>query len=530
MSSTIPPRRDPSPHDGPTGDAGDGKEQYSLDEMMKALRDKEREKEAQGEMVTRADGSLVRKVKRRKRRTDQPASASPEKAKKSIIAKILIAASLCLLLVLAAISVLLYYNSKSYREKAEQATNEWIGAQTNFNGLKLWPSSVKMNEASFSWGGNSFVRSLQLKRLQGHVSLVSFLGARMGGVEVGGALGEVLLGMPVGRRGEIVQALEEDEFPFSFDRYYCDALNVVFGQESSLALRDTSVSLRHMGQQGFRIGIDEGTLLLRGWEPLPIANAIMRVEANELLIQPLTLELPIDNLQTLNASIKIQGGISLEEGESSEMDVEVSNFPASKLFGIQLGQLFDGEIKSSNEGKLVYKMGEDFPAELNLEFRGYQFELKKFPFLKALQEVFPNEGYDRIFFDTEIEGALKIRPEGVALETFKMSQKDILRLSGSVVASAQGELVGKMTLLINRGLINSEPRLKSLPGLSEIEKGYSRVDFEIGGTVAEPEDSFRIVTGLEATLPGQRPIIEETSEDLLDQLTKPKVTDSPTSE
>jgi len=99
MSSTIPPRRDPSPHDGPTGDAGDGKEQYSLDEMMKALRDKEREKEAQGEMVTRADGTLVRKVKRRKRRTDQPASASPEKAKKSIIAKILIAASLCLLLV-----------------------------------------------------------------------------------------------------------------------------------------------------------------------------------------------------------------------------------------------------------------------------------------------------------------------------------------------------------------------------------------------------------------------------------------------
>ncbi|MGC6567516.1 MAG: hypothetical protein ACON38_18120 [Akkermansiaceae bacterium] len=490
--------------------------------MMKALREKEREKEAQGEIVTRSDGSVARKVKVRKRRSDQPEKASPEKAKKSLIFKILLAASLCLILVLTAVFVLVSFNSKSYREETEKKAGEWVGAEVNLNGLKLLPSSVKMTDASFVWPENSYVRSLKLKRIQGHASLLSFLGSRMGGVEVGGAIGELVVAMPVGE-GQVVQDLEEEEFPFGFDRYYCDALDVTFGENGGLLLKGASVSLRHMGAQGFRVGIDEGGLQLRGWEMFPIANAIIKVEGDELLIEPLTLEMPIDDLQTLSASLRIEGGISLTEGETSELDFEASNFPAPLLFGNQLGRLFEGEIRTTEEGKLIYQTGEDFPEEFSLKFRGHQFELKDLPFLAALKEMFPNEGYDQIYFDTDISGVLRARSGGVALESFKMAQKDIFRLSGSMIVSNEGQLAGRLTLLINRGLINSEPRLKSYPGLNKIEKAYSRVDFELSGTVDEPDDNFRIVTGLESRLPGTGKIIKEDNEDLWDTITKPKL-------
>lgn len=523
MSSPIPPRKIPPSESESENGSGESKEQYSLDEMMSALRDKEREKEEKGEIVTRSDGSVARKVKRRKRRSDQPEKASPEKAKKSLVVKVLIGASLCLFLILGAVFLLISFNSNSYREETEKKAGEWIGADVNLNGMKLLPSSVKMTDASLVWPEYSYIRSIELKRIEGHAGLLSFLGARMGGVEVGGAIGKMKIAMPVGE-GSVGQALEEAEFPFDFERYYCDALDVAFGEEGGLSLKGASVSLRYLGEKGFRVGIDQGTLQLEGWEPLPIANALVQFEENQLIVQPLSLEMPIDDFQTLNASIKLGGVISLEEGEASELVMEVDSFPAQTLFGLGMGKLFDGEVRSA-KGKVSYRAGENFPDEISAKFRGAQFELKGFPFLAALKELFPNEGYDSIYFDTDIQGVLRARPGGVAIESLKMAQKDIFRIEGSMIVSDEGKLAGKMTLWINRGLINSEPRLKSYPGLNKVEKAHSRVDFELGGTVDNPEDNFRIVSGLEAALPGvDQPKSTET-EDLWDEITKPKAGD-----
>ena len=68
MSHSIPPRQVPPQQPDQPGELGQAKGQYSLDEMLKTLRDQEREKESKGEIVTRSDGSVVRKVKRRRRR------------------------------------------------------------------------------------------------------------------------------------------------------------------------------------------------------------------------------------------------------------------------------------------------------------------------------------------------------------------------------------------------------------------------------------------------------------------------------
>ncbi len=75
--------------------------------MMKALRDKERAKEAQGEVVTRSDGTIARKVKRRRRRSEQANQDSPEREKKRLLAKVVIGATLCLFLFLTILFLIL---------------------------------------------------------------------------------------------------------------------------------------------------------------------------------------------------------------------------------------------------------------------------------------------------------------------------------------------------------------------------------------------------------------------------------------
>ncbi|YCM45914.1 hypothetical protein V2O64_07785 [Verrucomicrobiaceae bacterium 227] len=468
--------------------------------MLKTLRDQEREKEEKGEIVTRSDGSVARKVKRRRRRSDQPDKPTPEKVKKRLIYKVLIGVSLCLFAALGVMFLLISFNSKSYREKVEARASEWTGASVDLDGLKLLPSSVDMKSAEFSWPESSYLRSLSLKRIDGHANLLSFVGARMGGLEVGGAVGEMQLGMPVGT-GTGGQSLDPENFPFDFGRYYCDALDVSFGDSKALALKGASVSLRHLGEQGFRAGIDQGTLILKGWTPFPIANGLIQFEEGGLDLIALTLEKPANDESTLGASMKLSGAIPLQEGKETQLTLTTNSFPAKSFFGLQMGQLFEGEVRHA-EGSVTYTMGEDHLDEFVAEFTGDYFELKSLPFLNDLKELFPKEGYDDIVFETNIKGVMRARPGGVALESLEMNHKDLFRLKGNMIVSESGQLGGRMTLWINRGLIISEPRLKNFPGLNKIEPGYSRVDFELKGTANAPQDTFRIVTGLQASLPG----------------------------
>lgn len=525
MSQSIPPRQSPPndppepPEDGPTPEQ---KEQYSLNEMLRALRDQERQKEEKGEIVTRSDGSIARKVKRRRRRSDQPETdkAAPEKVKKRIVVKILIAAAICLFALLGFLALILSFNTKAYSEKAEVRAGEWTGAEVELNGLKLMPTSVKMSEASFTWPQTSYFRSLNLKRLDGHAGLLSFFGATMGGLEVGGTVGELMIAMP-SAVGAVGTHYEDEKFPFNFGRYFCDTLDVGFGESNVLALKGASVSLRHLGDKGWRASIDQGILSLKGWEDFPIANGMVHFRDGEVELASLTLERPSRDASAVSGSLKLSGIIPLTEGKSTTLPIEASGFPAEKLFGKQMGRLFDGLIRNST-GEITYTMGNESFDEIELHYVADYLEMVNFPFLLDLRELFPGEGYDTIQFESDVEGTLRVRPEGVAIEKIKMSHKKTFRLNGNLIVSPAGELAGNLTLWINHGLIVAEPRLKSYPGLNKVEKAFSRVDFEVGGTMDAPTDTFRTAAGLRVALPGVRePTAAPPGEDLWDRFTKP---------
>ena len=71
-------------------------EKYSIDEMMERLKGQSSENPAAGELVTRPDGSQALRVRKRKRRSEQPKREEAKRTKR--IRTLQVAAALVLLL------------------------------------------------------------------------------------------------------------------------------------------------------------------------------------------------------------------------------------------------------------------------------------------------------------------------------------------------------------------------------------------------------------------------------------------------
>ncbi|MDA7881096.1 hypothetical protein N9A94_02200 [Akkermansiaceae bacterium] len=465
--------------------------------MMKALREGEREREATGEVVTRADGSVVRKVKRRKRRTDQPEGAKdkPAKKKKRLLWKLVVGVSLVLFAVLGSLFTLVGYNSKAYREKCEERASSWTGSEVKLNGLKLMPGSVSMTDATFQWPKTSYLRDLNLRRVTGHADITSFLWARLGGRELGGKVGVLNFQLP-GEQGSVGQNLDEPDFPFGFQGYYCDALDIYFGKESPFSVKGTDSSFRYINGAGFRLTLDQGMLSLDGWEDLPINNGVFKFSPDQVNMETLILGEPGAGGVGGSSTIKLSGLIPLAAGEKIQMDLVSSRFAMEHLFGEQMGKLASGQA-GQVEGKVNYTMGKSTYDDVSFTFAAPEFRLHKFPFLINLDKMFPQEVYSEIVFDNEISGTFRKDSRGVMIENLRMSQKDILILRGNILISNSGRIVGTMSLSINNGLITSHPKVQNLPAFAGKGKNaFHKIQFELGGTLEEPNDNFSSVTGL----------------------------------
>jgi len=506
MSSALPPRSDQSKAESANSPVSSDpeKDSYTLDEMMKALRDGEREKESTGEVVTRADGSVVHRVKRRKRRSEQPESAkskatTPEKKKKRFLWKLVVSVSLFLFLILGGLFTIVGYNSKAYREKVEERASSWTGADVKLSGLNLMPGKITMKDASFHWPGASFLQDLKIRNLSGHADLTSFLWARLGGRELGGKVGVLNLQMPT-EEGSVGEKLEESDFPFDFQGYYCDGLDIYFGEANPNFVKGTDCSFRYIAGSGFRLSLDQGSLNLDGWDSFPINSGVFKFSEDVVSMETMILGEPGVDGAALSSTIKLSGLIPLTAGEKIEMDLSTSGFPMEDLFGTQMGQLISGPVGKAT-GKVEYTFGESSYDEVLVNFNSFELQLHKFPFLIALDKMFPRELYKEVVFDNEISGDFRADSRGVSLENLKMGQKDILRIRGNIVITKSGRIGGQLMLSINNGLISSYPDVKSMPVFAGNDvKAYHTVAFDLKGTLDEPDDTFRNVIGLVSSL------------------------------
>ena len=504
MSTNIPPRSSQGENKLDSDPLGPEKEQYSLDEMMKALRDKERAKEAKGEVVTRSDGTIARKVKRRRRRSEQASENHPEREKKRLLVKVVIGASLILVLFLTVLFLILMQNSKGHRDQLAQRASEWSGAEVEFRGLKRMPFSVSMKEADFTWDQSSFVRNLSLNNIEGHVRFLNYLGVRPSGLQIGASKGQLRLAMP-SAAGDGSDPLDEEDFPFDFDEYYCNSLDVFFGSDAPIGFREIDAIFSYAGDGGYQVTLDEGNFRADGWEDFPVSKGVMRFKDGVLSLNALSLKQPPKSGVSLASELKLSGEVLMEPGEESELEISTNQFPMEALIGKRLARFFSGSLVSSS-GKVQFTVGNDYFDEVEIKLEASTAKIKRLPFLLNLHSLFPNHNLDLLEFheginSSQITGTVRVKPEGVALENLQCSEKGKVSLSGSLLIANDGRIRGRFEISINRFYLSSQVRFKSSPHLVGSDTtGRVTFSFDVGGTVDRPTDTFLQVIGVDSKI------------------------------
>lgn len=514
-----PAQRAPKPaaHDEP---AVGSQQSISLDEMMKKLRENERQKDEAGEMVTRSDGSTARRVRRRKRRSEQKEKKETKEAsKKSVIIKSAFLVGFFLFLLMAGLFTLVAFNSDRYEEKLESRLGEWVGADVDLITHKLLPGSIEANRVSLVWPEDSHVSELTINRIEGNINFTSLLGARLGGQAVGGRNGTLVLRSPE-TPGQVVKEIFPADYPFNFNRYFCNLLDVQFGDTGQLSLKGAETSLRHFSNEGFRALVSGGTFQLQGWPDFEISNALLRFSDDGVKLDPVRLSTITDSAYHTSSALTLKGTIPLKRGEKAQLNFALTDFPVDVITGNHMGSFFSGSIRETTEGVAFYTAGNDSLDSMVLPFKGDRFVLKRFPVVENLKKILFEDVEEELVFNSDIGGLFRWSSRGSSIENLEMSNKNI-RLEGGLVISAAGKIRGKITLWISMGFINDKPRLKNHPAFSRRGgegNGYAIIDVNLMGTTKLPDDDFGVTVGFQSMGNEQEKKARKSVEELWDSL------------
>ena len=536
MSAQLPPRRNGAPPAGLDSDQNRAEvdDHYSFDEMVSSLREQEREKDRQGEIVTRSDGSQMRKVRKRKRRSDQVGSAAKaNKAKEELLRKkrfkiqAISFFALVMILVLAGVARVLQFNGQGFEAKAQKVAGEATGAKVELDGLGFFPGTINARAATFTWPDSSLIKSLTLGPVEGHLGAVPFATGKMGGREVGGTQGTLKLGASSGS-DKLKTDLEKTQ-EFDFHRFFCKRLSAEFGSTGFAKASNVHASLRNLQNNQWQLHLDEGVLAVEGWAPFPVDVGILKFGRGVAEITSLRLDRPegfAPQAHAYDSIFVLKGSVPLEMGAQATLAAELKEFPLGAMLGQQLGQLFTGTVRNlSSPGSITFTVGENAIDDVTLPFVAESISLNRFPFVQDLDEFFPEQGFARLTLLSNTAGVFKKVGSSYLIEDLTGDRYEVLRLRGNVEATKEGALSGQIQLMISRGLLAGNPALENNAFLrsGELRGGFIVAKINLGGTVKYPEDNFRSQLGDVSTSSGQvlPPIENQGLESLFDDLTNP---------
>jgi hypothetical protein len=476
---------------------------YSVDEMMEKLKEGDREKRRaeESELVTRPDGSQVMRVRRRKRRSSQPVKTQQVRQRRYGI--IALVTAVVLLVAAGALVLVLFarFNSKGYREEFKERLASTTGAKSGITDLSVTPFKVQAKSLQLVWPSGSMTKTLKLSDLEGDLEPTGFVGSQLKGREVAIEKGIMMVGPP---SGTLVPSLPVGKFPVSFGAYRCSYFELFYGVEAdspSLHLRGTALTLRPKEEGGLRFTVSGGSLALGNWGELKIDNGLADLDDGRLTL------ISLHTRQGENGVAIFKGVKSIGPTGPAVFDVALENFSLAQMLGpTGLGRLLDG-IVDVPAGSLSVDPRFDDSGQVKLQFTGQEGKVQGFQFLRleGLSRVLDGRGYYLRPDGGQIDGLFTWDRDGMTLDKFRFEAKGIdpLIIEGKIsISHVTRALSGSLKISVPAtmmtrireergpdGETTSKTELR-WPGFSMPDGRYCWIDFELGGTISQPTDSF----------------------------------------
>lgn len=471
-------------------------EKYSIDEMMDRLKTPGQGTPEGGELVTRADGSQAMRVRKRKRRSNQPHKKVEQRSRRNRILQLSAALILVVAAGLVAGLAIIYANSSPFRNGLIAKIEKSSGATVELQQFRVNPQTANAGGMAMTWPEGNVLKSLTLRGLTAEIHPNTFLGNVFAGESVNVTAGTLALGVPAADQPRTELPLAGDPLPIRFNRYRVPDLQVIMGNPNQpfLRLLKTEGSLTPNNASGKpQLSLYQGDFLVAGWPKLKLDRGLIVFNGTEADIVALRLLYESDD----RGSLEFSGGISpYQAGEPSQLKAKLDTFDLAGLIGPEFAKLFNGKVDSlpnATSDFLTFHTAPDPSPVLEVGFRvspTSQIRMGAFPFLATLGSSL-DSWFETPIFEGDASGVVRRENHMTTLRNLSLTARDRMALRGRVSMDPNGILSGQIELGLAANMIDSSSnnRLQTLFGTAK--DGFRWLTLEISGTAAAPADNFK---------------------------------------
>ena len=479
---------------GSTGDP----ERYSLEEMMERLKAKPSSTPdpADGELVTRADGTQAIKVRKRKRRSHQPQKEARTRARRSRILQVSALFGFVCLATLLAGAAILYSNSPAFRDNLVKMAATSTGANIDLKGFRMNPTHANATSLALAWPEGSPIQSLELNRIKARISPPSFAGRSFGGEELVAIQGLLSLQAPQNGKKAVHQPLPAGSSPVRFDRISVPKLEIYYpgGVGAPARILDTEGAFYPRGgNQTPQLLLNRGVLDLPGWQQLRLDRALIAFRGPEMEIVGMRLKNEGDEI----GSFEITGTLRpADPSHESRLSLKAESFPLSGIAGQDIAQLIRGRFDTpaqQAEAQIRLSSAAIEDATLHIDLVGSMtsmVELRKLPFLNFFAQSFDDKWFSEPLFDDDCKVTVIRKNGATRLTKLRLADKNRLAVLGEITLDTEGKLGGRLEIGVTSPIIMACPNARLRNMFSLERDGYRWITLSPSGTPEAPADNM----------------------------------------
>lgn len=473
-------------------------EKYSINEMMERLKNHPVEDPIEaGELVTRSDGSQAIRVRKRKRRSQQPHKEVRQHTRRARMIQVSVALILILLAVFGAGTAIVFANSTPFREKLLRNIATHSGAAVELEQFRMNPTSANASRLALTWPAGNVLRDLTLRTIRADISPASFLGKTLAGEELLAAEGSLTLRVP--QPDQPTRAVPASAVipPIRFKRYAIPKTQVLFGDPAAPLIRmqnsDGSfypISVNDRAQ----LLLSRGDITIPGWPKLRMDRSHIEFRGSEVDIIGMRLRHETDN----RGMFELTGTVSPYAADrASTLAIRLESYLLAGIAGPELGRLFSGRIDTApakESNCLAFTLVPEPHASFAIAFRNTPtsfFEISGFPFLFGLAQTLDDDWFERPVFENDVSGTLRRADGNVVMGDLNFENKERMAMRGAVTLTPDRRLAGKLEIGVADAMINPSTNRRLDAMFGPVLEGFRWLTLKISGTAAAPTDNFR---------------------------------------
>lgn len=461
---------------------------------MERLKGKPSEDPSQGELVTRADGTQAIRVRKRKRRSEQPLREEAKRVRRTRAIQVggVLVTLIVLTLVIGAAFV--YTNTAPFRKNLSEAISKRLGADIEFRLFRVTPVSANADAINLTWKDGGFLKDAKLRGVTAKISPATILGRSIKGDELIAREGDITLQAP--GQGAPKTAVDDTAMPVAFGRVVVSKLNVAFGTPPETAFRivGSEGSLTSAENKSLKtLNLHRGSLSIGKWPTLKIERSLIDIQPTEIGISSIRLA---DSLATPNGDMELSGSINtMDPSAISTLSVKAEAFNLADLLGPEIAKILSLRIDSrqvTDSNYLAFRAGDPSDAELSIAFANAlcaTSRLANLRFLPFIAKHLNDKDYVAPEFD-EVTGIIRRKNGKVELAELNFLRKTFMAVRGDIAIAADKSLSGKLEVGLPDSVIHlsGDPKIDILFGPSA--NGFRWITIQLEGTLADPSDDI----------------------------------------